>query len=34
VSLDIVNAFNFLSWDRIGEAIQQFDFFEYLCEVV
>jgi hypothetical protein len=34
VSLDIVNAFNSLPWDRIGEAIYYFGFPEYLREVV
>jgi hypothetical protein len=34
VSLDIVNAFNSLPWDRIGEAIHQFGFPEYLRKVV
>jgi len=34
VSLDIVNAFNSLPWDRIGEAIHYFGFPEYLREVI
>jgi hypothetical protein len=34
VLLDIVNAFNSLPWDRIGEAIQHFGFTDYLCETV
>jgi hypothetical protein len=34
VSLDIVNAFNSLPWDRIGKAISHFGFPEYLRDVV
>jgi hypothetical protein len=34
VSLDIVNAFNSLPWDRIGKAIRHFGFPDYLREVI
>jgi hypothetical protein len=34
VSLDIINAFNSLPWDRIGEAIRHFGFPNYLREVI
>jgi len=34
VSLDIVNAFNSLPWEHIGEAMEYHGLFQYLRDVL